>query len=75
MLVDFLSMYFNFLISMYILNVILVENAMVDELFNSQECEKAICDPDEDLLLFLDTLKTEEFDDIMTMKYLILSTK
>lgn len=48
-----------------------LENAALDEFFNTQECEEAICGPDEEMLLFPDTSKSEELDDITTMKYLI----
>ncbi|KAK1384315.1 hypothetical protein POM88_022050 [Heracleum sosnowskyi] len=47
------------------------ENAMVDEFFNFKECEKAICGPDKTMFLFPDISKTELFDDVTTMKYLI----
>lgn len=47
------------------------ENPMVDEFFNIRECERAICGPDEVMFLFPDTSKSEIYDDITTMKYLI----
>ncbi|KAK1384324.1 hypothetical protein POM88_022059 [Heracleum sosnowskyi] len=47
-----------------------LENA-VDEFFNTQECKEAVCGPDEEMLLFPDTSKSVEIDDITTMKYLI----